>query len=39
MELWYILIGKDGKPVARFDSNTTPDSVELTQAINDALRK
>jgi glutathione peroxidase len=32
-----ILIGKDGKPIARFESATTPDSPELTQAIADAL--
>ena len=34
-----ILIGKDGRPVARFGSKTTPDSAELTQAIQDALAK
>ncbi|MBC7979143.1 MAG: glutathione peroxidase [Armatimonadetes bacterium] len=34
-----ILIGKDGKPLARFESATTPDSPELTQAITDALGK
>ena len=34
-----ILIGKDGKPVARFESKTTPDSAELSQAIADALAK
>lgn len=34
-----ILIGKDGKPVARFDSKTTPDSPELTKAVDDALAK
>ena len=34
-----ILIGKDGRPVARFGSKTTPDSAELTQAIKDALAK
>jgi glutathione peroxidase len=34
-----ILIGKDGKPVARFESATKPDSDELTKAISDALEK
>ena len=34
-----ILIGKDGKPVARFESKTTPDSAELTKAVEDALAK
>ena len=34
-----ILIGKDGKPVARFESKTTPNSAELTQAIEGALAK
>lgn len=33
-----ILIGKDGKPVARFGSATKPDSEELTQAISGALK-
>ncbi len=33
-----ILIGKDGKPVAKFGSATKPDSEELTQAISDALQ-
>jgi len=32
-----ILIGKDGKPLARFGSRTKPDSDELTKAISDAL--
>ena len=32
-----ILIGKDGKPLARFDSGTTPDSKELGDAITAAL--
>lgn len=32
-----ILIGKDGKPVARFESATKPDSDELAQAIAGAL--
>lgn len=32
-----ILIGKEGKPLARFDSKTTPDSAELTGAIENAL--
>ena len=32
-----ILIGKDGKPVAKFESATKPDSAELTKAIADAL--
>lgn len=32
-----ILIGKDGKAVARFESKTTPDSAELAKAIDDAL--
>ena len=31
------LIGRDGKIVARFDSKVTPDSAELTKAIEDAL--
>ncbi len=34
-----ILIGKDGKPVARFESKTTPDDAELTKAIDEALAK
>lgn len=32
-----ILIGKDGKPLARFESGTKPDSKELTDAIATAL--
>lgn len=32
-----ILIDKTGKPVARFESATKPDSEELTKAISDAL--
>jgi glutathione peroxidase len=32
-----ILIDKEGKPVARFESATKPDSAELTKAIADAL--
>lgn len=32
-----ILIGRDGKPVARFESATKPESAELTKAIDDAL--
>ena len=31
------LIGRDGKIIARFDSKVTPDSAELTKAIDDAL--
>ena len=31
------LIGKDGKPVARFDPKTTPDAAEVTAAIEKAL--
>ena len=31
------LIGRDGKILARFDSNVTPDSKELTDAIGKAL--
>jgi glutathione peroxidase len=31
------LIGKDGKIIARFDSKVTPESPELTKAIEDAL--
>ena len=31
------LIGRDGKILARFDSKVTPDSAELTKAIEDAL--
>ncbi|MCE9611641.1 MAG: glutathione peroxidase [Chthoniobacter sp.] len=31
------LIGRDGKIIARFDSKITPDSPELTQAIEAAL--
>lgn len=32
-----ILISKEGKPLARFESATTPDSPELTAAIDAAL--
>lgn len=32
-----ILIDKNGKPAARFDSATKPDSAELKKAIDDAL--
>lgn len=32
-----ILIGKDGKPVARFESATKPDSKELADAITAAM--
>lgn len=32
-----ILIGKDGKPLARFEPGAKPDSKELTEAINAAL--
>ena len=31
------LIGRDGKIIARYDSKVTPDSAELTQAIEAAL--
>ncbi len=31
------LIGRDGKIIARFDSKVTPDSPELTKAIENAL--
>ena len=31
------LISRDGKILARFDSNVTPDSKELTDAIGKAL--
>lgn len=34
-----ILIGKDGKPVARFGSRTKPNSAELSEAIELALAK
>lgn len=34
-----ILIGKDGIPVARFESQTAPDSAELTKAVEDALAR
>jgi glutathione peroxidase len=33
------LIGKDGKPIARFDSATKPDTKELTDTIAAALEK
>ena len=32
-----VLIGKDGKPIARFGSSTKPDSDELVKAISTAL--
>jgi glutathione peroxidase len=32
------LIGKDGKPIARFEPKTTPDSAEVTGAIEKALK-
>ncbi len=32
------LIGKDGKPIARFEPKTTPDSPELVGAIEKALK-
>jgi glutathione peroxidase len=32
------LVGKDGKPVQRFEPGVTPDSPELAQAIEKALR-
>jgi glutathione peroxidase len=32
------LIGKDGKPLARFEPKTTPDSAEVTEAIEKALK-
>lgn len=32
-----ILIGKDGKPLARFESNAKPDSPQLLEAVADAL--
>jgi glutathione peroxidase len=31
------LVGKDGKVIARFDSGVTPESAELTAAIDKAL--
>jgi len=31
------LIGKDGKPIARFEPKTTPDSPEVTQAVEKAI--
>ena len=33
------LIGRDGKPVARFDAGTPPDSPELMAAVETALEK
>ena len=33
------LIGKDGKPLARFEPQTKPDSTEVTEAIEKALEK
>ena len=32
-----ILIGKDGKPLAKFEPGTKPDSAEITSAIDQAL--
>ena len=32
------LIGKDGKPLARFEPQTKPDSTEVTEAIEKALK-
>jgi len=32
------LIGKDGKPLARFEPQTKPDSAEVTEAIEKALK-
>lgn len=32
------LIGKDGKPIARFEPKTTPDSPEVTETIEKALK-
>lgn len=34
-----ILIGKNGKPLARFDSSTKPESKELADAISAALER
>lgn len=31
------LIGRDGKPIARFEPKTTPDSPEVTSAVDKAL--
>jgi len=33
------LIGRDGKPVARFDAGTQPDNPELMAAVEDALAR
>lgn len=33
------LIGKDGKPLARFEPQQKPDSPEVTKAIEEALKK
>jgi glutathione peroxidase len=33
------LVGKDGAPIAFYNSNTAPDSAELAQAIEAALAK
>ena len=33
------LIGRDGKPVARFEPGTTPDDAGLVKALEDALAK
>jgi glutathione peroxidase len=33
------LVGRDGKVIAHFGSRTTPDSAELTKAIDEALAK
>ena len=32
------LIGKDGKPIARFEPKTTPDSPEVVEAIEKAIK-
>ena len=33
------LIGRDGKPLARFEPGTTPDDAALTKALEEALDK
>jgi glutathione peroxidase len=33
------LVGRDGRLLARFESDTEPDSAELTKAIEAALAK
>lgn len=33
------LVGKDGKVISRFESKVTPDSPELTSAVEQALRR